>query len=66
MNALHITVCFRSDGTADFYPEGDDRQELAERLQRLVTILHDNPEAIACAAGACDGHCRSRAAGRPA
>ena len=54
----HITISFPPDGESKFYPEGDDRPELARRLTRLVQILHEHPEAIRCAAGACDGTCR--------
>ena len=57
MKRSHLAICFRPDGTIDFYPEGSDRQELARRLGRLVEILHERPEAVRCAAGACDGTC---------
>ena len=57
MSRTHLTICFLPDGESKFYPEGNDRQELARRLARLVEILHERPEAIRCAAGACDGTC---------
>ena len=55
-DAGHVTICFRSDGRADFFPEGD-AEALARRLARLVAILAERPEAIRCAAGACDATC---------
>ena len=52
----HLTICFRPDGRADFFPEGD-ADELARRLGRLVLIFAEHPEAVRCAAGACGGTC---------
>jgi len=61
---LHITICFKPNDKINFYPEGD-RKELAVRLRRVVDLLHDRPELIRCAAGACDGTCGHAELGTP-
>jgi len=50
-DAHHLTLCFLSDGTVDFYPETRDPAALARCLAALVRVLVEHPSAIACAAG---------------
>jgi hypothetical protein len=52
---MHLTLCFSPDGGIDFYPDTDDPQRLVERPAWIVNVLHENPERILCAAGACGG-----------
>ena len=58
-----LTICFETGGTVRFYPESTNADELAQRLGRLVDVLHERPEAVRCAAGACDGLCSHGALG---
>ena len=54
----HLTICFGPGGGIDFYPDADaDKEAIVAGLTRVVEILHDDPDAIRCAAGACDGTC---------
>lgn len=51
----HLTICWAPDGTATFYPDTADAHRLSERFGRLLLQLAKHPDAIVCAAGACDG-----------
>lgn len=51
----HLDLCVSPDGTVNFYPRASDPEKLAAALARIVEVLHENPEAILCACGACRG-----------
>ena len=52
----HLTPCVHWDGTVKFYPEGDPAQ-LEAGLRLALRTRREQPAAIRCAAGACDGGC---------
>ena len=49
----HLTLCFTPDGNVNFHPQTTDPARLARGLARIVELLHQDPERILCAAGAC-------------
>jgi hypothetical protein len=51
----HLEICFLPDATAHFYPDTFKPHRLHRRLSRLIKILGQHPQAIRCAAGACQG-----------
>ncbi len=56
MTHQHLTLCFGPSGFVA-YPDADNREQLASNLARLIQVLQDDPAAIRCLAGACDGTC---------
>lgn len=51
----HLTLCFKNDGTIDFYPEGEPTR-IEQGLRDLLKFLARHPEAIKHAAQNCKGH----------
>ena len=54
---MHVVICFGPGDEATFYPQSGCTQELACRFRQIVEFLHENPRAVDCAAGNCDGTC---------
>jgi len=48
----HLTICIAPDGQVTFYPDGNPEQ-LVHALELLVRAFTEHPQAIRCAAGAC-------------
>jgi hypothetical protein len=53
----HLTICVGPDGgTVKCYPDGEPEQ-LARGLALLLKTFTQDPGAVRCAAGLCDGSC---------
>jgi hypothetical protein len=51
----HLELCIGPDGEVSCYPKGDPKL-IVRGLRAFLTAMEQNPEAVLCVAGACEGH----------